>query len=193
MALDLAGLAATAGLAGPGSSHLDASTARLSAMRKRSGGQLAEILALLGSAGGGRSVGAPMGGGGISLGAGKPRGSVDNWITGAMRATGLPEKYRGILRTLVQHESGGNPNAVNNWDINAKRGTPSRGLAQTIPSTFAGNRLRGFQGSIPGEGQINDPEENLVAAIRYALNRYGSLDNLPGVRSMRAGGGWKGY
>jgi hypothetical protein len=185
------GLTATAGLAGPGSAHLNASALRLAAARKRSSNGLAELLAMLGQRGGGM----PRGGGGgtISLGAARPGGNVDSWITGAMHATGLSEKYRGILRTLVQKESGGNPNAVNNWDSNARAGNNSRGLAQTIPGTFNAYRLKGFQGSTPGEGQIMDPEENLVAAIRYALNRYGSLSNLPGVKSMAAGGGWKGY
>jgi Transglycosylase SLT domain len=192
MPLDLGALRDTAMSAGGGSNALLASQDRLAAARKRSGTQMAELLAML-AASGGRGVSLPTGGGGGAPINGRVSGNVDTWITAAMRATGLNEKYRGILRTLVQHESGGNPSAVNRWDINAKRGTPSQGLAQTIPGTFSAYRLRGFQGASPGEGQIMDPEENLVAAIRYALSRYKSLDNLPGVRSMRAGGGWKGY
>ena len=39
---------------------------------------------------------------------------------------------------IIQHESGGNPNAINNWDSNAAAGMPSKGLMQTIDPTFNG-------------------------------------------------------
>jgi hypothetical protein len=193
--LDMQSLYNAASAAGPGSSALDASAARLATAKKRSRDQMMQLLALIGSNRGGRELGMPipMGGGGIAIGGGKLSGNVETWITHSMKATGLPERYRGILRTLVMKESGGNPNAVNRWDINAKRGFPTKGIGQARDDTFAANRLRGFQGARPGEGDIFDPEENLVADIRYALGRYHDLNNLPGVVSMRRGGGWKGY
>jgi hypothetical protein len=198
MPFDFTDLLAAASQAGSGTQAGAESAERLTRARARSKSMRALMEQLFAGGGGGAmDFGVPSGGGGDLGGAfvagSKVHGNVDQWITGAMKATGLPERYRGILRTLVQKESGGNPNAVNNWDINARRGTPSKGLAQTIPSTFSAYRLRGFQGATPGEGQIFDPEENLAAAIRYALSRYGSLGNLPGVRSMSAGGGWRGY
>lgn len=36
----------------------------------------------------------------------------------------------------VNQESGGNPNAVNNWDLNAAKGTPSKGILQYIQPTL---------------------------------------------------------
>jgi SLT domain-containing protein len=41
--------------------------------------------------------------------------------------------------------------------------------------------------------QIMNPVHNIVAGVRYALNRYGSLENVPGIRSMARGGAYKGY
>jgi len=197
MAMDFSQLLATAGMASPGSGALNDSIARMAASRKRrqSIQSMFEALgnnsAALGSGllGGRSGVGTASG---VALGTKVP-GNVDRWITDSMKATGLSSKYRDILRTLVMKESSGRPAAINNWDINAKRGYPTQGIAQTRPDTFAAHRLRGFAGIVPGEGQITDPEENLVAAIRYALGRYGDLNNLPGVVSMRRGGGWKGY
>ena len=40
------------------------------------------------------------------------------------------------IKKIIMAESGGNPRAINTWDSNACRGTPSQGLMQTIPSTF---------------------------------------------------------
>lgn len=71
-----------------------------------------------------------------------------------------------ILRA-IQKESGGNPRAVNNWDSNARRGTPSKGLLQTIGPTF-----NAFAGRYRNRG-IFDPFANIYAAVRYARNRYG--------------------
>lgn len=73
-----------------------------------------------------------------------------------------------VLRRMKQ-ESGGNPRAINNWDVNARRGTPSKGLMQVIDPTFRANA------KAPYNKNIWDPMSNLVASMRYALKRYGSL------------------
>src|SRR5699024_3050341 len=65
-------------------------------------------------------------------------------------------------------ESNGNPRAINNWDINARRGTPSKGLIQVIDPTFAAYKM-------PGYNNIWNPLDNILASISYALSRYGSL------------------
>ncbi|MCW1249662.1 tape measure protein [Acaricomes phytoseiuli] len=90
------------------------------------------------------------------------------WMTEALMATGQPLTSipLGIKRAL--QESGGDPRAVNNWDINAKRGTPSKGLMQVIDPTFAAYKD-------PGRENIWDPVHNIIASIRYTLARYGSL------------------
>jgi SLT domain-containing protein len=35
--------------------------------------------------------------------------------------------------------------------------------------------------------------DNTIAGVRYAESRYGSLANVPGIKSMSNGGGYKGY
>lgn len=116
----------------------------------------------------------------------KGGGKLDDWLREAIRITGVPESWLPYLRTIAMKESSGNPNAVNRWDINAKRGTPSKGLMQTIDPTF--NRYK-----LPGMNNIYNPVHNAVAAIRYIQARYGDVRNTPGIKSMARGGPYKGY
>jgi SLT domain-containing protein len=44
-----------------------------------------------------------------------------------------------------------------------------------------------------GLGGIYNPIANAVAGIRYIMSRYGSVFNVPGIKSMMAGGKYKGY
>jgi tape measure domain-containing protein len=113
-------------------------------------------------------------------------GDVASWITQALGITGAPASWLGPLSTLVKKESGGNPNAINLWDSNAKAGHPSKGLFQTIDSTFNAYAMKGL-------GGIYNPISNAVAGIRYIMSRYGSVFNVPGIKSMMAGGKYKGY
>ncbi|MBW8818734.1 MAG: transglycosylase SLT domain-containing protein, partial [Streptomyces sp.] len=66
----------------------------------------------------------------------------------------------------------GNPNAINNWDINAINGIPSKGLLQVIPPTFRAYHVAGTSWN------IYDPVANITAAANYAADRYGSMDNV---------------
>ena len=100
---------------------------------------------------------------------------VDRWrgiATQALRMTGqYSASNLNALLNQMRTESNGNPNAINNWDINAKNGTPSKGLLQVIDPTFR-------QYAMPGHNSnIYDPLSNILASIRYALSRYGSLGN----------------
>ncbi len=113
-------------------------------------------------------------------------GNVKSWIAQAMSITGVPASWASALSSIAMKESGGNPTAVNNWDINAKRGIPSKGLMQTIGPTFDAYKL-------PGLNDILNPVHNAVAAIRYIQSRYGSVFNVPGIKSMSSGGAYKGY
>lgn len=113
-------------------------------------------------------------------------GSVAQWLATAMGITNTPLMYLGALEQIAMHESGGNPHAINLWDSNAKAGHPSKGLMQTIDSTF--NRYE-----VPGLGDIWNPVANVVAAIRYMNASYGSIANVPGVRSLSKGGHYVGY
>lgn len=88
-----------------------------------------------------------------------------------------------VLRRMNQ-ESGGNPTAINNWDINAQRGDPSRGLMQTIGGTF--NR---WAGPFVGRG-IYDPLANIFAGLNYAIHRYPSLQYAMDKPGGYKDGGW---
>ncbi|MCD1023463.1 transglycosylase SLT domain-containing protein [Enterococcus sp. SMC-9] len=109
-------------------------------------------------------------------------GKIANQGSGVERWRGTVNKALKMLgiysvgnanRTLYQMktESNGNPNAINNWDINAINGTPSKGLMQVIDPTF-----RSYARS-PYNKNIWDPLSNILASMRYALSRYGSLAN----------------
>lgn len=87
-----------------------------------------------------------------------------------------------LLRRMNQ-ESGGNPNAINNWDSNAKKGTPSKGLMQVIDPTFRAYRDPSLSAN------IYDPMANIVASIRYAKSRYGSLTAAYNRAGGYSGGG----
>lgn len=98
----------------------------------------------------------------------RPTGDLKHWIHRALKITGHRHEHlaRGI-RNMIEHESGGNPRAINNWDSNAAAGTPSIGLMQTIQPTFNAYAL-------PGHRNIYDPVDNIIAGLRYALSRYGA-------------------
>lgn len=111
----------------------------------------------------------------------------ENVARNAMAAAGLPDKYFNLLMHRMNVESSGRPDVVNNWDSNAKRGTPSMGLMQVIGPTFDA-----YAGPYKNRGQT-DPFANIYAAIRYTLDRYG-MDGVEGAWSGRAGyseGAWR--
>ncbi|ATI19565.1 tape measure protein [Streptococcus phage 9A] len=104
-----------------------------------------------------------------------PQGTgVARWrdtVVRALEANGIePNNFRvsKILAT-IQKESGGDPNAQNNWDINARMGDPSIGLMQTISRTFNAYKH-------PGHNNIRNGYDNLLAAINYIKHRYGTSD-----------------
>lgn len=124
-----------------------------------------------------RKVGtAPTGGG----------NDLDSWIRQALSITGLDESYLPGIKNMVLKESSGNPKAINNWDSNAKKGTPSKGLMQTIDPTFQRWALPGYN------TDVYDPISNLIAGIRYAQNRYGN-DMLKAGGRKNAQGKYIGY
>lgn len=103
--------------------------------------------------------------------------NLDGWIREAravMQKHGIPGSYAGIHRNIMR-ESGGNPRAVNNWDINAKNGVPSKGLLQVIKPTFDAYHVPGTK-----HDQF-DPVANIVAACNYAWKTYGSIDRVSGA------------
>ncbi|MEU8359047.1 WXG100 family type VII secretion target [Nonomuraea sp. NPDC048882] len=153
-----------------------------------------------GGAGGG--VGAPSSYGSAPA----PKPQVVEWIKQALTVIRSPEmaaimRQRGLnvsdldpndpqdiqrIWTIIFHESGGRPDAINLTDINAKNGVPSQGLMQTIPPTFKTHHL-------PGYDKIREPVDNIIAGVLYTYSRYGNLAGHPGIRSLESGGGYKPY
>ncbi|WP_330350224.1 transglycosylase SLT domain-containing protein [Streptomyces sp. NBC_00582] len=100
--------------------------------------------------------------------------NLDGWIRESldiMKKHGIPGSYDGIKRNVMR-ESSGNPNAINDWDINAINGIPSKGLLQVIPPTFKAYHVAGTSWN------IYDPVANITAACNYAADKYGSMDNV---------------
>lgn len=101
--------------------------------------------------------------------------SVERWrpyIKKALKMNGLPttQGYVNAWMSQIQTESRGNPSAIGGNDGLADGN--ATGLLQTKPGTFAAN-------AFPGHGNIMNGFDNMLAAIKYAKNRYGS--NMLGV------------
>jgi hypothetical protein len=100
--------------------------------------------------------------------------NLDGWIRQSldiMKRKGIPGSYNGLHRNIMR-ESSGNPMAINDWDINAINGIPSKGLLQVIPPTFKAYHVPGTSWN------IYDPVANITAACNYAADKYGSMDNV---------------
>lgn len=122
---------------------------------------ISKILAPLNGEGGG-SLDNPQG------------GNVERWreyVIKALKANGLQATAHQVnsWMKLIQRESNGDPRAINLWDSNAKAGHPSKGLAQTIDSTFNAYKFA-------GHNDIYNGYDNLLAAINYMKHRYGTSD-----------------
>jgi len=97
--------------------------------------------------------------------------SGNNWLHG--------------LETIASHESSFR-NSVNTWDSNAKAGHPSAGWFQMIESTFRSYAKSGYT-------RWRNPLDQGISAIRYIKAKYGGINNVPGIVSLRHGGAYKGY
>ena len=121
--------------------------------------------------------------------AGVSGGGAEQWrslVIQALLMNGLGPEYANGVLSLINSESGGNPNAINLTDSNAAAGHPSRGLMQTIPGTFEAYRSFGLPDNIV------DPLANVYAGIHYALQNYGPGMLMAGGRHS-LGGGYLGY
>ncbi|MFE9911295.1 transglycosylase SLT domain-containing protein [Streptomyces clavifer] len=100
--------------------------------------------------------------------------NLDGWIREAlaiMDKKNIPGTYEGLHRNIIR-ESSGNPRAINDWDINAINGVPSKGLLQVIKPTFDFYHVKGTK------HDQYDPVANITAAANYAADKYGSIDNV---------------
>jgi SLT domain-containing protein len=101
---------------------------------------------------------------------GKVGAGVAQWrpdVLAALSMLGLPASLANQVLYQMQTESGGNPNAINLTDSNAAAGDPSRGLLQTIMSTFEAYHVSGTS------NDIYNPLANIAAAVNYARAVYG--------------------
>jgi len=114
-------------------------------------------------------------------------GGIDGWIAEALDVMDLPQSLATGVKKIILKESNGNPKAINRWDANAKRGTPSQGLMQTIPSTF-----RAFVHPSLAHLAITHPVANITAGVRYMIAGYGMRTLEQGGRRS-ASGGYLGY
>lgn len=92
-----------------------------------------------------------------------------NLAAAVMREKRIPKRYLNGVLAQIQQESSGNPFAINNWDVNARNGTPSKGLLQIIAPTYRAHAK-------PGHRHIRYqtvPYTNLWASMEYVLDRYG--------------------
>ncbi|NKY31188.1 transglycosylase SLT domain-containing protein [Nocardia gamkensis] len=120
-----------------------------------------------------------------------PSGDVARWIAEAKQkliAMGYDpaDIDERAIALIIEHESAGNPYAENRWDSNWVAGHPSKGLMQTIDSTFNAYKA-------PGHDDVWNPVDNIIAGVRYSIDRYGSLGNVPGVAAVNSGGAYQGY
>ncbi|WP_425423640.1 phage tail tape measure protein [Staphylococcus felis] len=107
--------------------------------------------------------------GGGKAGSGSGAAYASNIIKRAQNILG--GRFKGSyvhdqMMRVAKRESNYQSDAVNNWDINAQRGDPSRGLFQIIGSTFRANAK-------PGYGNFSNPLHQAISAMRYIVNRYG--------------------
>ena len=114
-----------------------------------------------------------------------PSAGVAQWTSAVLQALnmlGQPASWLNTVLRRMNQESGGNPNAINLWDSNAKAGNPSQGLMQVIPPTF-----RAYAGPFSGQS-ITSPLANIYAGLNYAIHRYGSLSALNQAGGYANGG-----
>ncbi|MBA8777190.1 phage tail tape measure protein [Staphylococcus schleiferi subsp. coagulans] len=82
----------------------------------------------------------------------------------------LGGRYRSPFITnemlrVAKRESNYTSDAVNNWDINAQRGTPSKGMFQMIEPSFRAYAIR-------GHGNILNSVDEAISAMRYIVGKW---------------------
>ncbi|WP_076641055.1 NlpC/P60 family protein [Lactiplantibacillus plantarum] len=106
-------------------------------------------------------------------GSSNPGGSgVQRWkpdVIKALKKNGFEATASQVSAWMkvIKRESNGDPTVVNNWDSNAAKGIPSKGLVQTIQPTFDAYKF-------PGHNNILNGYDDLLAGIHYMKAIYGS-------------------
>lgn len=106
-------------------------------------------------------------------------GNVDEWIREGFKVgNAWPEPSAdqlSAMKSRVMQESGGDPSAINDWDVNAQNGTPSKGLVQIIEPTWEAHRK--MFGADVGSFDENwdNPIKSVATSTRYMKNEYGHV------------------
>ncbi len=141
---------------------------------------------------------AQMGAGGDPSSMGMAGGDMSSIIQAAAAAYGA--NPAGLL-AVAKAESSLNPNAANNWDINAKNGTPSKGLFQFIEPTYNSMSAQAMAANPSAWAGVNnswlDPKaQALTASWAFThgqgshwatASHYGTGDGNGGGGGMRVG------
>jgi SLT domain-containing protein len=112
-------------------------------------------------------------------------GAIRKIVAATAQRFGVPWAVN-LAMARIRQESGFNPRAVNRWDSNWRRGTPSVGLAQLIRPTYLAYRGP-FTGGPWLYGVSIDPRAQIFGMFNYSIRRYGKSG------LMRAWSGTKGY
>jgi hypothetical protein len=134
------------------------------------------------SGGGAASGGAAPAGGASSAGGTAPgndtkdKGEIQEFIAQAARTYGADPK---VLTEMARRESGFQTGVVNDWDSNAKKGTPSKGLFQFIEPTFKSYAAQAKKDNPQawaslGELNWNDWRQQALAASWAVAHGHGS-------------------
>ncbi|MFE9834037.1 NlpC/P60 family protein [Streptomyces sp. NPDC005551] len=103
----------------------------------------------------------------------KPPSWVKSAVLRGMSAAHVEgAKWARGLVTIAYRESGFRKNAQNNWDSNAKRGTPSQGIMQVIAPTFKAYRAK----TLPNDPF--NPAASVAAAANYIESRYNDISRV---------------
>ena len=83
-------------------------------------------------------------------------------LGGRYKSSYITEQMMRVAKRESNYQAG----AVNDWDINAKNGTPSKGMFQMIEPSFRAFAKR-------GHGNILNPVDEAISAMRYIVAKYG--------------------
>lgn len=118
--------------------------------------------------------------------------NVTQWQNVVQKALNImdqpPAHLDDTLRRMNQ-ESSGNPRIVNKWDSNWQAGHPSVGLMQVIKGTYESYKHPRYDTGPYLYGVSTNPLANILASMRYALDRYGSLPSAYNRSGGYAAGG----
>lgn len=117
-------------------------------------------------------------------------GDIDEWISKGIQAGGVftdDSATHEAIKSRAMQESGGDPNAINDWDSNALAGTPSKGLMQIIEPTW--EAWRAYAGADMGDFASNwsNPIKSVAVATRYMKGEYGGPVGATGVGYANGG------